>query len=97
MQENYSNFNDVIFLNTTYGTNKYGLPAAIISSLDNRGKNVIVAVAFLKDEMKETFLWLIRTFLKLNANKNFSVILTDYDKAMDVAFNDPFIMPLASQ
>ena len=49
---------------------------------------MIVAVAFLKNEKKETFLWLIRTLLKFNANKNFYVILTDYDKAIDVALDE---------
>ena len=88
MQQYYSRYNDVIFLDTTYSTNKYNLPAAFISTLDNRGKNIILAVAFLKDEKKETFLWLFKAFLKLQNNKSFNIILTDYDKAMDAALEE---------
>ena len=42
----------------------------------------------MKDEKKETFLWLFKAFLKLQNNKSFNIILTDYDKAMDAALEE---------
>ena len=51
-------------MDTMYGTNKYNFPAIFISTLDNRGKNIIVAVAFLKDEKKKLYYG----FLKPSSN-----------------------------
>ncbi len=43
---------DVLIMDSKYKTNKYGMPLIAISSFDNKGRNIIIAIALAKRETK---------------------------------------------
>lgn len=50
--------------------------------VNNHGKNVMFACAFISDEKTETFEWLLNTFRKSMEDKAPETIFTDQDQAM---------------
>ena len=87
-KEAYKRFSDCVVFDTTYCTNKYRLPFAPIIGVSNHGQTVLFGCAFLKDETIETFEWLFETFLKAVDNNHPKSIMTDQDKAMEIAITN---------
>jgi hypothetical protein len=82
---NYKLFGDYISFDTTFSTNKYGLPFVPIVGVNNHGSTVLFAVALLKDQTTETFIWVLETFVQAMGGKEPKTIITDQDKAMKKA------------
>ena len=79
---NYKLFGDYISFDTTFSTNKYGLPFVPIVGVNNHGSTVLFAVALLKDQKIDTFIWVLETFVQAMGGKEPKTIITDQDKAM---------------
>jgi hypothetical protein len=77
-------------MDATYKTNKYDLALTIISGVSSEGKNIILAVALLSRETADHYIWLLRTLLEFNNNKEPGTIITDFDSAMCVAIEQVF-------
>ncbi|KAK1650293.1 hypothetical protein QYE76_068098 [Lolium multiflorum] len=82
---NYKLFGDYISFDTTFSTNKYGLPFVPIVGVNNHGSTVLFAVALLKDQKTDTFIWVLETFVQAMGGKEPKTIITDQDKAMKKA------------
>ncbi|XP_071683412.1 protein FAR1-RELATED SEQUENCE 5-like [Lolium perenne] len=82
---NYKLFGDYISFDTTFSTNKYGLPFVPIVGVNNHGSTVLFAVALLKDQTTDTFIWVLETFVQAMGGKEPKTIITDQDKAMKKA------------
>jgi zinc finger SWIM domain-containing protein 3 len=83
----YACFGDVVCFDTTYKTNGYGGPLALIVGVNHHKGTIIFGAAFLFDEKKESFQWLFETFTHAVGGKAPQVILTDQDKATANAIN----------
>lgn len=82
MLEDYSLYGDLVIFDTTYRTNRYNLVCAPFVGLNNHKHNVMFACAFIADEKKSTFTWLLETFKKSMKQKVPETIFTDQDKGM---------------
>lgn len=72
----YEDFGDCVTFDTTYKTNEYKMPLGVFVGVNHHLQSTIFACALVRDESKESFDWLFRTFLKCMKGKQPSIILT---------------------
>jgi hypothetical protein len=75
---------DLLFLDCTYKTNKYGMPLLDMIGVDACQRSFCIAFAFLNGEAEQDFIWALdrlRSLYELCNTRLPSVILTDRDKA----------------
>jgi hypothetical protein len=71
---------DLLFLDCTYKTNKYGMPLLDIIGVDACQRSFCIAFAFLSGESEEDYIWALerlRSMYELCGAKLPSVVLTD--------------------
>ncbi|XP_058732753.1 protein FAR1-RELATED SEQUENCE 5-like [Vicia villosa] len=86
----YQHFGDVITFDTTYKTNKYSMPFAPFTGLNNHCQSILFGCALLQDELESSFTWLFETWLDaMNGKKPISII-TDQDLAIKAALAKVF-------
>lgn len=81
-REYYKLYGDCISFDTTFLTNKYNLPFALIVGISAHGNTYIFACAFLGDETADTFMWVFKQFLSAMNEKHPQTVITDQDAAM---------------
>ncbi|KAI3872278.1 hypothetical protein MKX03_021400 [Papaver bracteatum] len=86
----YSRFGDAVTFDTTYKTNKYGMPFAPFTGTNHHHQSVTFGFALLGDETEETFNWLFKTWLVAMGGNPPISILTDQDQAMTSAIATVF-------
>ena len=59
MHQYYQQYNDVVFLDATYKTNKYDMHLVLFSGVSSDNKNVILAFGLLKRETAEAYQWML--------------------------------------
>ncbi|XP_050211588.1 protein FAR1-RELATED SEQUENCE 5-like [Mercurialis annua] len=88
----FKNFGDVVVCDATYKTNTFRMPLVLFTGLDNNRLNIVFAFAIINCEDAETYNWVFRTFVDCMGGIAPKAILTDADKAMQVALRES--MPL---
>ncbi|XP_058767041.1 protein FAR-RED IMPAIRED RESPONSE 1-like [Vicia villosa] len=63
-RNDYQDFGDVISFDTTYITNKYKMPFAPFIGVNNHFQSRLLGCALLANESSETFVWLMKTWLR---------------------------------
>jgi len=81
-REYYTTYGDCISFDTTFLTNKYNLPFALLVGVSAYANTYIFAWVFLGDETTDTFSWAFGQFLKAMNGKHPKSIITDQDGAM---------------
>ncbi|XP_039686869.1 protein FAR-RED IMPAIRED RESPONSE 1-like [Medicago truncatula] len=89
-REDYQEFGDVISFDTTYITNKYKMPFAPFIGVNNHFQSRLLGCALLSDETKNTFIWLMKIWLRAMGGKPPNAIITDQDRAMKEAIKEVF-------
>ncbi|XP_024928480.3 protein FAR1-RELATED SEQUENCE 2 isoform X2 [Ziziphus jujuba] len=89
-RHDYSKFYDVVFFDTFYVRNKYKIPFIPIVGVNNHFQYILLGCALVGEETKETFVWLMRTWLKAMGSQSPRVIITDQDKLFKEAVADVF-------
>ncbi|PNY02183.1 protein far-red impaired response 1-like [Trifolium pratense] len=89
-REDYQEFGDVISFDTTYITNKYKMPFAPFIGVNNHFQSRLLGCALLADETSNTFIWLMKTWLRAMGGNPPNAIITDQDRAMKVAIREVF-------
>lgn len=79
MVMDYSDFGDVVCLDTTYRLYKDCRPFAPFIGINHHKKMVIFGAALLYDETIESYKWLFQTFMEAMSGKRPKTILTDQD------------------
>ena len=82
MSRNYKQYHDCIFMDATYNTNQLNLALAVVNGISSEGKNLILAVALMKEETAENYTWLLRKLTEMNDNLEPKAIMTDFDASM---------------
>ncbi|XP_020421247.1 protein FAR1-RELATED SEQUENCE 5-like [Prunus persica] len=77
-------------LDTTFNTNRYGLPFAPMLGVNNHGQTIVLACAFLSKETTESFIWMFEEFKKAMPGGEPKMIITDQDAAMARAIFEVF-------
>ncbi|XP_042958026.1 protein FAR1-RELATED SEQUENCE 5-like [Carya illinoinensis] len=57
----YEAFGDVVTFDTTYLTNRYGMPFAPFVGVNHHGQSILLGAGLISSEDTETFIWLFQT------------------------------------
>ena len=82
MARNYKYYNDIVFLDATYNTNKQKLNLAVLSGISSEGKNILLGISLMARETTENYIWLLSELKNLNDGIEPKVIMTDFDASM---------------
>jgi zinc finger SWIM domain-containing protein 3 len=88
---NYACFGDAISFDTTFQTNKFEMPFALILGTNHHKQTIIFGAPLLFNEVIPSFVWLFETFLAAMSGKHPNTIFTDQDAAMAGAFAYVFL------
>ncbi|PCG88148.1 Hypothetical protein PENO1_111880 [Penicillium occitanis (nom. inval.)] len=83
---------DILILDCTYKTNKYGLPLLDMIGVDCCQRSFCIAFAFLSNEVEEQYMWALTQLKSLYQDALPSVILTDRCVAAMNAVDKSFLM-----
>ncbi|KAL4385753.1 hypothetical protein GQ457_15G014850 [Hibiscus cannabinus] len=78
----YKHFGDVVAFDPTYLTNKYRMPFVPFAGVNHHYQSILFGCALLWDETEETFIWLLKTWLKAMYGCPPTTIITDQDTAI---------------
>ncbi|KAF5450108.1 hypothetical protein F2P56_030484 [Juglans regia] len=81
----YEYFGDVITFDTTYLTNRYGMPFAPFVGVNHHGQSILLGAGLISSEDKSTFVWLFRAWLECMDGRTPKAIITGQDRAMKSA------------
>ena len=74
----YRCFNDVLQIDATYKTNRFGLPLILFTAIDNHGITILVAGCFVSNEKSDSYLWTLQQFQN-STSRSPTVVFTDGD------------------
>ncbi|XP_035832024.1 protein FAR1-RELATED SEQUENCE 5-like [Helianthus annuus] len=89
-KRNYHVFGDVISFDAMYRSNKYSMVFVPVTGIDNHHCNVTFGAALLASETADTYIWLLRVFLKAVGSQP-KVVVNDQDPAMKKAISVVFV------
>lgn len=89
-RHDYSNFCDVVFIDTFYIRNKYRIPFVPIVGVNHHFQFLLLGCALVGDETTSTFVWLLKTWLKAMGGQAPSMIITDQDNSLKEAIAEVF-------
>ncbi|KAG6626615.1 hypothetical protein CIPAW_15G062800 [Carya illinoinensis] len=78
----YQDFGDVVTFDTTYLTNRYGMPFAPFVGVNHHGQSILLGAGLISSEDTDTFIWLFQTWLQCMDGLAPPAIITDQDRAM---------------
>ncbi|XP_035546227.1 protein FAR1-RELATED SEQUENCE 5-like [Juglans regia] len=81
----YKYFGDVITFDTTYLTNRYGMPFAPFVRVNHHGQSILLGAGLISSENTSTFVWLFWAWLECMDARAPKAIITDQDRAMKSA------------
>ncbi|XP_022003127.1 protein FAR1-RELATED SEQUENCE 5-like [Helianthus annuus] len=87
---NYHVFGDVVSFDATYRSNKYCMVFVQFTGIDNRHCNVTFGAALLASETADTYIWLLRVFLKVVGSEP-KVVVTYQDPAIKKDISSVFV------
>ncbi|KAK9734026.1 hypothetical protein RND81_04G109600 [Saponaria officinalis] len=76
-REDYKKFRDVVSYDTTYITNKFKMSFSPFIRVNNHYQSTILGCALLSDETVNTFIWVMKTWLRAMDGEAPNVILTN--------------------
>ncbi|XP_009351809.2 protein FAR1-RELATED SEQUENCE 4 [Pyrus x bretschneideri] len=89
--EDYTNFNDVVFFDTTYFSNKYKIPLVLFIGVNHHIQPTLLGCALIADDTVYTFMWLMQTWFIAMGEQAPRVMLTDQNDAIKAAI--PAVFP----
>ncbi|XP_022750496.1 protein FAR1-RELATED SEQUENCE 5-like [Durio zibethinus] len=78
----YKYFGDVVAFDPTYLINKYKMPFVPFTGVNHHYQSILFGCVLLWDETKETFVWLLNTWLEAMFGYHPKTIITDQDAAI---------------
>ncbi|XP_042983395.1 protein FAR1-RELATED SEQUENCE 5-like [Carya illinoinensis] len=78
----YQDFGDVVTFDTTYLTNRYGMPFAPFVGVNHHGQSILLGAGLISSEDTDTFIWLFQTWLQCMDGLAPPAIITEQDRAM---------------
>nr|XP_051222104.1 protein FAR1-RELATED SEQUENCE 5-like [Lolium perenne] len=86
----YQDYGDVLVFDSTYKMNKYKMPFVPFVGLNNHRRTTVFGCAILSSENEQTYVWLLKTFLKAMCQQKPKAVITDADAAMIAAIGEVF-------
>ncbi|KAG6707819.1 hypothetical protein I3842_06G051300 [Carya illinoinensis] len=78
----YEDFGDVVTFNTTYLTNRYGMPFAPFVGVNHHDQSNLLRAGLISSEDTATFVWLFKTWLQCMDSITPRAIIINQDGAM---------------
>ncbi|XP_042956418.1 protein FAR-RED IMPAIRED RESPONSE 1-like [Carya illinoinensis] len=78
----YEYVGDIVTFDTTYLTNRYGMPFAPFVGVNHHGQSILLGAGLLSNEDTHTFICLFQMWLSCMNGKAPKAIITDQDRAM---------------
>ncbi|KAG2706965.1 hypothetical protein I3760_05G126800 [Carya illinoinensis] len=78
----YENFDDVVTFDTTYLTNRYGMPFTPFVGVNHHDQSILLGAGLISCEDTTTFVWLFKTWLHCMDGIAPRTIITDQDRTM---------------
>ncbi|XP_042988818.1 protein FAR-RED IMPAIRED RESPONSE 1-like [Carya illinoinensis] len=78
----YQYFDNVVTFDTTYLTNRYGMPFAPFVGVNHHRQSILLGASLISSEDTETFVWLFKTWLQCMDGIAPKAIITDQDRIM---------------
>ncbi|KDP30425.1 hypothetical protein JCGZ_16664 [Jatropha curcas] len=89
-RNDYISFSDVVSFDTYYVKYHEKLPFAPFVGVNHHCQPILLGCAFVADESKLTFVWLLKTWLRALGGQAPKVIITDMDKTLKAAIEEVF-------
>jgi zinc finger SWIM domain-containing protein 3 len=89
-RRDYQDYGDVLVFDSTYKMNKYKMPFVPFVGLNNHRRTTVFGCAILSSENEQTYVWLLKTFLKAMCQQKPKAVITDADAAMIGAIGKVF-------
>ncbi|XP_071678488.1 protein FAR1-RELATED SEQUENCE 5-like [Lolium perenne] len=89
-RRDYQDYGDVLVFDSTYKMNKYKMPFVPFVGLNNHRRTTVFGCAILSSENEQTYVWLLKTFLKAMCQQKPKAVITDADYAMIGAIGKVF-------
>ncbi|KAK4791358.1 hypothetical protein SAY86_031771 [Trapa natans] len=86
----YNHYGDVVTVDTMYRVYQYGVPCVPFTGVNHHGQKMLFGCALLLDDSEASFIWLFRTFLTAMNDQCPISIVTDQDKAIQIAASQVF-------
>jgi hypothetical protein len=83
----YISFNDAVCFETFYVKYHEKLPFAPFVGVNHHCQPILLGCAFIADESRSTFVWLMKTWLRAMGGQAPKVIVTDVDKTLKAAMH----------
>ncbi|WCJ28091.1 FRS (FAR1 Related Sequences) transcription factor family [Euphorbia peplus] len=87
-RDDYTSFSDVVCFETFYVKYHEKLPYAPFVGVNHHCQPILLGCAFIADESKSTFVWLLKTWLRAMGGQAPKVIVADMDKALKLAIEE---------
>ncbi|XP_041999830.1 protein FAR1-RELATED SEQUENCE 5-like [Salvia splendens] len=81
----YSVFGDVVVLDSTYNTNKYGMIFTPFVGVNHHHQTIVFGCGFLSDEKTESYIWLLNKFIEAMPTSAPKAIIIDQDPTLTKA------------
>ncbi|KAM7270223.1 hypothetical protein ACFE04_029437 [Oxalis oulophora] len=75
----YNMFGDVVYFDTTYHSNTFGMLLGAWFGIDSNGRIVFFGCVLLQDETTQSFSWALQSFIRFMKGRYPQTILTDLD------------------
>lgn len=89
-RSDYTSFSDVITLESCYIKNNDKVPLVPFVGVNNHLQPILLGCGLVADESKETFVWVMKTWLRAMGGLAPKVIITDHDQAITTAVEEVF-------
>jgi hypothetical protein len=89
-QMDYKLFGDVLAFDATYKKNRYLCPVVVFSGVNHHNQTIVFGIAIVANEIEDTYVWLLETFLEAMQGKMPIFVITDGDLAMRNAIRRVF-------
>ncbi|XP_078439877.1 protein FAR1-RELATED SEQUENCE 11-like [Wolffia australiana] len=86
-KEKYVQFNDVLEIDATYNTNRFGMPLVLFTMIDNHGLTILTASCLLSNEQFDSYSWALQQF-RSYTNLDPIVLFADGDMELARAIKD---------
>lgn len=89
MKKLYSNFKDVVLLDSTYRTNKYKMPLLVVAGLNEYGKTFMLGFGVVANEEYESVKWILQNLFEY-LGESPEIICTDACPSLAKAITNLF-------
>lgn len=83
-------FDDVIFLDNTFLSNKYEIPLVAFVGMNHHAQSILLGCSLLAGETTDSYIWLFKAWLSCTSGRHPQTIISDRCKILQSAITEVF-------